>query len=59
MDFIPFRKKDYIIFYIIFVVIFIFQLSTISFVNIIGVLMGSMTPTLILGTITNLIFKNK
>mgnify|MGYP003293964456 FL=1 len=59
MNFSKFRKLDYIVFYIITSVMFITQLTELALMSVIGILIGATIPTLILGTITNLIFKKK
>lgn len=59
MNFSKFRKSDYILFYLIIAVLFIVQLYEFSLISIIGILMGATIPALILGTITNFIFKKK
>lgn len=59
MNFSSFRKLDYILFYIITSVIFIIQLTELALMPVIGILMGAIIPTLILGTITNFLFKKK
>ena len=59
MNFSKFRKSDYILVYLIIAVLFIIQLYEFSLISIIGILMGATIPALILGTITNFIFKNK
>lgn len=57
MNFSSFRKLDYILFYAIIAGLFISQLFELSVTVVIGILIGAAIPTLILGTITNLIFK--
>ena len=57
MNFSPFRKLDYIVFYIITSVMFITQLTELALMSVIGILIGATIPTLILGTITNFVFK--
>ncbi len=59
MNFSKFRKPDYILFYLIIAVLFIVQLYEFSLISIIEILMGATIPALILGTITNFIFKKK
>ena len=59
MNFSEFRKLDYILFYIVTSLIFIIQLTKLEVSLVIGILIGATIPSLILGTITNLIFKNK
>lgn len=59
MNFSAFRKLDYFIFYIIIVVLFVIQLTSLSFSPVIAILIGGTIPALILGTITNLIFKKR
>lgn len=59
MNFSKFRKSDYILFYLIIAVLFIVQLYEFSLISIIGILIGATIPTLILGTITNFVFKKK
>lgn len=59
MNFSSFRKLDYILFYAIIAGLFISQLFELSVTVVIGILIGAVIPALILGTITNLIFKKK
>lgn len=59
MSFSKVRKSDYILLYLIISVLFIVQLYEFSLVSIIGILIAATIPTLILGTITNFIFKKK
>ena len=59
MNFSPFRKLDYILFYLVIAVLFIFQLYEFSLISVVGILFGATIPALILGTITNFIFKKK
>ncbi|MEG0051166.1 MAG: hypothetical protein RR712_03225 [Terrisporobacter sp.] len=59
MYFSEFRKLDYISFYIIIAILYIIQLPELSLSPVIGILIGSTIPTLILGTITNFLFKKK
>ena len=59
MNFSPFRKSDYIVFYIITSVMFLTQLTELALMSVIGILLGATIPALILGTITNFIFKKK
>ena len=59
MNFSPFRKLGYIVFYIITSVMFITQLTELALMSVIGILIGATIPTLILGTITNFVFKKK
>ena len=59
MSFSTFRKSDYILFYLIISVLFIIQLMELSLAPVIGILIGATIPALILGTITNFIFRNK
>ena len=59
MNFSPFRKLDYILFYLIISVLFIVQLSELLLTPVVGILIGATIPALTLGTITNLIFKKK
>ena len=59
MDFSKFRKLDYILFYLVIAVLFIFQLYEFSLISVVGILLGATIPALILGTITNFIFKKK
>ena len=54
MRFSNFRKLDYILFYLVIAVLFIFQLYEFSLISEVGIL-----PALILGTITNFIIKKK
>lgn len=57
MNFSRFRKLDYILFYVIISIIFIIQLYELSLTALVGILIVSIIPTLILGTVTNFIFK--
>ena len=57
MNFSNFRKLDYILFYLVIAVLFIVQLYEFSLISVIGILLGATIPALILGTITNFIFK--
>ena len=59
MNFSNFRKLDYILFYLVIAVLFIVQLYEFSLISVIGILFGATIPVLILGTITNIIFKKK
>ncbi|WP_312258168.1 hypothetical protein [Romboutsia ilealis] len=59
MNFSRFRKLDYILFYIIISIIYIIQLYELSLTALVGILIVSIIPTLILGTVTNFIFKKK
>jgi len=59
MNFSKFRKVDYILLYLIIVALFIVQLYEFSLISVIGILFGATIPVLILGTITNIIFKKK
>lgn len=59
MNFSRFRKLDYILFYVIISIIFIIQLYELSLTAVVGILIVSIIPTLILGTVTNFIFKKK
>lgn len=59
MNFSSFRKLDYILFYAIIAGLFISQLFELSVTVVIGILIVAAIPALILGTITNLIFKKK
>lgn len=60
MKFTELRKLDYIAFYIFISVTFIVQLMELSLFTVIGILGFTLIPALILGTITNMIFrKNK
>ena len=59
MKFSKFRKSDYILFYLVIVVFIIAQLYEFSLISVIGILIGVTIPALILGTITNFIFKKK
>ncbi len=59
MRFSNFRKLDYILFYLVIAVLFIFQLYEFSLISVVGILLGATIPALILGTITNFIFKKK
>lgn len=57
MNFSSFRKLDYILFYAIIAGLFIAQLFELSLTVVIVILIVAAIPALILGTITNLIFK--
>ena len=59
MNFSNFRKLDYILFYLVIAVLLIVQLYEFSLISVIGILLGATIPALILGTITNFIFKKK
>ncbi|WP_286315934.1 hypothetical protein [Romboutsia ilealis] len=59
MNFSRFRKLDYILFYIIISIIYIIQLYELSLTALVGILIVSIIPTLILGTVTNFIFNKK
>ena len=59
MRFSNFRKLDYILFYLVIAVLFIFQLYEFSLISVVGILFGATIPALILGTLTNFIFKKK
>lgn len=59
MDFYKFRKLDYILFYLIISAMFIVQLAELSLKPVMGILVGAIIPALILGTITNFIFRKK
>jgi len=52
-----FRKKDYIIFYVIIVTIFVMGLSNVNVGSVFAIVIGAILPSLILGTITNFLFK--
>ncbi len=52
MNFSRFRKLDYILFYVIISIIFIIQLYELSLTALVGILIVSIIPTLILGTVT-------
>jgi len=55
---VKFRKKDFIIFYILTVIIFAVNLmSPVKIGNIFAIVVGSIFPALILGVLTNFIFK--
>lgn len=55
-----FRKKDYIICYFITVIFYGFNLiSHAKLENVIAIFIVATLPTIILGTITNFIFKKK
>ena len=45
MNFSPFRKSDYIVFYIITSVMFITQLTELALMSVIGILIGATIPT--------------
>jgi len=54
------RKKDYIIFYVITVILYGIQLmSPVKVGSIFAIAIGAIFPTLILGTITNFLIKNR
>ena len=59
MNFSKFRKLDYILFYFIISVLFIVQLSELLLTPVVGILIGATIPVLILGAVTNFIFKKK
>ena len=59
MRFSNFRKLDYILFYLVIAVLFIFQLYEFSLISVVGILFGATIPALILGAVTNFIFKKK
>ena len=59
MNFSNFRKLDYILFYLVIAVLLIVQLYEFSLISVICILLGAIIPSLILGTITNFIFKKK
>lgn len=59
MNFSKFRKSDYILFYLVIVVFIIAQLYEFSLISVIGILIGLTIPALILGSITNFIFKKE
>ena len=54
-----FRKKDYIIFYVIFVIIFVINLRSPVMGSFLPIVIGTIVPALVLGTITNLLFKRR
>jgi len=53
-----FRKKDYLIFYVIIVTIFVMGLSNVNVGSVLAIVIGAILPSLILGTITNFLFKS-
>ncbi len=58
--YMSFRKKDYIIFYVLIVTILVMNLiAPVKLGNIFAIIIGAFFPTLILGTITNLLFKKR
>lgn len=59
MKLLELRKLDYIIFYVFFSVSYIVQLVTVSISSIVAILLICTMPALILGTLTNSIFKKK
>ena len=59
MTFSKFRKLDYILFYLVITVLLIVQLYEFSLISVLGILVRVTIPALILGTITNCIFKSK
>ena len=59
MNFSSFRKLDYILFYIIILVLYIIQLTELQLLPVIFILMKAIIPAFILGTITNLVLNNK
>ncbi len=54
-----FRKLDYMIFYILIILFFVVQLNTPNISGVIAIFLISIITSLILGTITNLIFRKK
>jgi hypothetical protein len=55
-----FRKKDYIIFYLITVIFYGFNLfAPAKLESVIAIFILAILPTIVLGTITNLMFKKK
>ncbi len=55
-----FRKKDYVIFYAVLVLVFVLNLmSPLKFQHIISILIGAVLPALILGTISNLLIRRR
>lgn len=57
MNFSIIRKLDYILFYIIISALYTIQLTELSLKLVVGILIVAIAPALILGTITNFIFK--
>lgn len=54
------RKMDYLIFYLITAILLIINLmSPLKLADVIGALLLTIVPALILGTITNFIFQRK
>lgn len=55
-----FRKKDYVIFYAVLVLVFVLNvMSPLKFQHIISILIGAVLPALILGTISNLLIRRR
>jgi hypothetical protein len=55
-----FRKKDYVIFYAVLVLVFgLNVMSPLKFQHIISILIGAVLPALILGTISNLLIRRR
>jgi uncharacterized membrane protein YjgN (DUF898 family) len=54
-----FRKKDYIIFYVIVVLFYLVQMIRPNVGSIFTILIVASIPTLILGTITNFLFNKR
>lgn len=59
MELQEFRKLDYIIIYLIFSGFYIIQLVNLELSIVMGILVVNIIPAIILGTITNLIFRKK
>ena len=53
------RKLDYILLYIIIVITFVNQLFEPTMWTVIGIVVCSSVPALILGTISNILFRGK
>lgn len=55
-----FRKKDYIFFYVITVILYVLQLvSPVKVGSIFAIFIGAIFPALTLGTITNFLFMKR
>jgi len=55
-----FRKKDYVIFYALLVLVFgLNVMSPFKFQQVISILIGAILPALILGTISNLLIRRR
>lgn len=55
-----FRKKDYVIFYAVLVLVFgLNVMSPLKFHHIISIFIGAVLPALILGTISNILIRRR